>query len=180
MCAIEYYTYEDYKQWEGDWELVRGFPLAMAPSPVITHQYVMSMLVYELNRSLVECEQCIVVAEEDYIVEDDTVLRPDVSVVCGEENDFITKAPEIVVEVVSNSTAKRDEKVKFEIYEKELVKYYILAYPERLIAKIFKNENGKFIKMGDYSKETVKLDQNLTCQVEINFDTVFKKLRRKK
>jgi Uma2 family endonuclease len=180
MCAIEYYTYDDYKQWEGEWELIRGFPLAMAPSPVISHQYVMSMLVYELNKSLIDCEKCIVVAEEDYIVEDDTVLRPDVSVVCGEENDFITKAPEIVVEVVSKSTAKRDEKVKFEIYEKELVKYYILAYPDRLIAKIFKNENGKFIKMGDYSKESVELKDNLTCAVEINFDTVFKKLRSKK
>ncbi len=180
MCAIEYYTYEDYKKWEGDWELIRGFPVAMAPSPVISHQYVTSMFVYELNKSLVECNECIVVAEEDYIVEDDTVLRPDVSVVCNEENDFITKAPEIVVEVVSPSTSKRDEKIKFEIYEKELVKYYILAYPDRLVAKIYKNENSKFKKIGDFSKESVKLEENLTCPVEINFETIFKKLRRKK
>ena len=48
MCAIEYYTYEDYKLWEGDWELIRGFPVAMAPSPVILHQYIASMFVYEL------------------------------------------------------------------------------------------------------------------------------------
>ena len=180
MCAIEYYTYEDYRKWEGDWELIRGFPVAMAPSPVRTHQNLLAMFAYELNKNLLECNECEVLVEEDYIVEDDTILRPDVSVVCDEKNDFITKAPEIVVEVVSKSTAKRDEKIKFEIYEKELVKYYILAYPDRLMAKVYKNINAKFIKMGDYSTQTLKLEENLRCNVEINFDTIFKKLRRRK
>ena len=180
MCAIEYYTYDDYKKWEGDWELIYGQPVAMAPSPVISHQYVMSMLVYELNKNLQNCEKCMVVAEEDWIVCDDTVVRPDISVICNEENDFIIKAPEIIVEIVSKSTAKRDEKIKFEIYEKELVKYYILVYPDRLTAKIYKNENSQFKKIGDFSKETVNLSENLTCEAEIDFENVFKKLRRKK
>ena len=26
-----YYTYEDYRQWKGDWELIDGVPFAMAP-----------------------------------------------------------------------------------------------------------------------------------------------------
>ena len=180
MCAIEYYTYEDYKLWEGDWELIRGFPVAMAPSPLRNHQNLLAMFAYEFNKSIKDCEKCEVLVEEDWIVEDDTVLRPDVSVVCDEEGDFITKAPEIIVEVVSPSTAKRDERIKKEIYEKELVKYYILAYPDRLIAKVYKNEDGKFKKIGDFKKETLKLTENLTCEVEIDFDNVFKKLRRKK
>jgi len=32
------YTYEDYKSWEGDWELINGIPYAMAPSPIKIHQ----------------------------------------------------------------------------------------------------------------------------------------------
>ena len=32
MCAIEYYTYDDYLLWEGDWELICGYPLMMSPS----------------------------------------------------------------------------------------------------------------------------------------------------
>ena len=180
MCAIEYYTYEDYKLWEGDWELIRGFPVAMAPSPVRSHQNLLAMFAYEFNKDFKDCERCEVLVEEDWIVEDDTILRPDVSVVCDEEGDYITKAPEIIVEVVSPSTAKRDERIKKEIYEKELVKYYILAYPDRLIAKVYKNEDGKFKKIGDFKKETLKLTENLTCEVEIDFDNVFKKLRRKK
>ncbi len=180
MCAIEYYTYDDYKKWKGDWELIYGQPVAMAPSPIRNHQNVLAMLTYELNKTFKDCDDCEVLVEEDYIICDDTVLRPDISVVCNEENDFITKAPEIIVEIVSKSTAKRDEKIKFEIYEKELVKYYILVYPDRLTAKIYKNENSQFKKIGDFSKETVNLSENLTCEAEIDFENVFKKLRRKK
>jgi len=35
---IEYYTYEDYKRWEGDWELIEGMPYSMAPAPFKRHQ----------------------------------------------------------------------------------------------------------------------------------------------
>jgi hypothetical protein len=37
---LPYYTYEDYKQWEGNWELINGIPYAMAPSPLKKHQLV--------------------------------------------------------------------------------------------------------------------------------------------
>ena len=32
------YNYEDYKQWEGDWELIGGLAYAMAPAPMKRHQ----------------------------------------------------------------------------------------------------------------------------------------------
>ena len=35
----ERYTYQDYLLWKGDWELVNGYPYAMAPSPVRSHQW---------------------------------------------------------------------------------------------------------------------------------------------
>ena len=73
MCAIEYYTYEDYKLWDGDWELIRGFPVAMAPSPVRNHQNLLAMFAYELNKKFKDCEKCEVLVEEDWIVEDDTI-----------------------------------------------------------------------------------------------------------
>ena len=170
------YTYEDYRHWEGKWELIEGFPVAMAPSPVINHQYLSGMFFSEINKNLQECEECLVVVEEDYIINEETVLKPDVAMICNENNQYITKAPEIVVEIISPSTAKIDEDIKFKIYEKEGVKYYILAYPNHLFAKVYKNENG-FKKIGDFEVEEITLD--LKCKVTINFDTIFKKLRRK-
>ena len=34
------YTYADYCQWEGQWELIEGIPYAMSPLPIIIHQIV--------------------------------------------------------------------------------------------------------------------------------------------
>ncbi|MRI58591.1 MAG: Uma2 family endonuclease [Epsilonproteobacteria bacterium] len=177
MCAIEYYTYEDYKQWEGDWELIYGQPVAMAPSPMITHQAIAFEIAYQLRENL-ECEECLVVLEEDWIVEEDTVVRPDVSLICDEEGDFITKAPHIVVEVVCPQTARRDEKIKFEIYEKEKVPYYILVYPRELKAKVYKLIDGRFDKVADFTNERYEFD--LPCSTAIDFSKAFKKFRKKK
>ena len=114
--------------------------------------------------------------EEDYIINEETVLKPDVAIICNETNKFITKIPEIIVEVISPSTSQIDEKIKFEIYEKEWVKYYILAYFNHLFAKVYENRDG-FKKTGDFTNETITL--NSKCKVEINFDNIFKKLRSK-
>ena len=35
---LPHYTYEDYVQWEGRWELIKGIPYAMVPMPALRHQ----------------------------------------------------------------------------------------------------------------------------------------------
>ena len=179
MCAIEYYTYDDYVKWEGNWELINGIPLAMSPAPMITHQAIAGEIFYELRSSSNDCDECLTLSEVDYKVNDDTILRPDVVLTCNETNDaYLTKAPEIVVEVISPSTAKRDEKYKFEIYEKEKVKYYILVYPNDLIAKIYKLDAKEYDKQGDFTTESYTFEES-SCKASINFESVFKKFRKK-
>jgi Uma2 family endonuclease len=175
MCAIEYYTYEDYKNWEGDWELIDGIPLAMAPSPVKTHQLITTLISYQLLKKLFGCNKCKVMVEIDYKVNEDTILKPDVLVTCKEDKneDYVSVAPEIIVEVISPSTAKRDEKYKFEIYEAEKVKYYILVYPKDKKAKVYKHNGEKYIKVDDFTTQTYKFD--LECEAEINFSEVFER-----
>lgn len=34
---LPYYTYDDYKSWEGRWELIHGIPYAMSPYPTLKH-----------------------------------------------------------------------------------------------------------------------------------------------
>ncbi len=176
MCAIEYYTYEDYKLWEGDWELIYGQPVAMAPAPVIDHQLLIVSISTQFYYQLEECEECQVLVEEDWKISDDTVVRPDVAIVCGNKNDnYIAKAPEVVVEIVSPSTAKRDEKVKFEIYEKEKVQYYVIVYPEDKKAKIYKLQGSRFEKEGDFFDEIYDFS-DITCPVQLDCKRAFKKL----
>lgn len=175
----EHYTYKDYQIWEGDWELIYGQPLAMAPSPIISHQAIAGQILVELANSIDEkCENCLVLGEEDWKISDDTVVRPDVVMICNEpHSDYITKRPEIIVEVASKSTIKRDENVKYELYQDEKVPYYIIAYPDDLKARIYKLVDGKFESEGSFLDETYTLD-NSFCEAKIDFNKVFKRFRK--
>ena len=174
----KHYTYQDYKLWEGKWELFDGFPVAMSPAPVIEHQVIAYEIARQLGNAIEDCERCLVLGEEDYKLSDDTVLRPDVVLICDEPNDdYITKAPEIIVEVVSKSTVKNDEGYKFQKYEAEKIKYYAIVYPDDLYAKVYKLKDGKYDKQGDFSRETYDFEETL-CKVCIDFDRVFKRFRK--
>lgn len=171
------YTYDDYKTWQGDWELIDGIAYAMTPAPMIKHQSLAYKIASEFEKQIENCAFCEVLGEVDYKINDDTVLRPDVVLICDEPNDaYLTKAPEIIVEVISKSTAKIDENQKFNLYESEAVKYYILIYPDELIAKIYKWVDGRYIKQGDFHKESFSFD-NISCKVELDFERVFKRYK---
>ena len=175
MCAIEYYTYDDYKHWEGNWELINGIPLSMAPAPMRVHQSIASVIIKEFGNQIENCNVCEVLGEIDYKISDDTVLRPDIALTCNETNEYhLVKAPEIIVEIISKSTAKRDEKYKFEIYEKQKVKYYIIIYPDELSAKVFKLDDKTYDMQGTFTNESYTFE-NTTCNIKIDFEQVFKR-----
>ena len=169
----EYYTYKDYKTWKGDWELIEGIPFAMSPSPSVKHQLILSKLIYLLNKEFKKnkCKKCFVLPETDWVISFDTVVRPDISIVCHLENfeDYINRTPEVIFEIVSPSSYKRDERLKFELYKKEGVKFYILVYPDLKLIKAYKFENGNviFLKIQDNILE-ISLDNNCSFKIDIN------------
>lgn len=68
----------------------------------------------------------------------------------------------------------RDEKIKFELYETDKVKYYILLYPEDLKAKIYKLENSKYEKIVDLLEGSFIFEE-IGCKAKIDFDFVFER-----
>jgi len=171
------YSYDDYKLWDGDWELIDGIAIAMSPAPMRKHQSLAGNIIKELGNQIEDCEICEVLGEIDYKINENTVLRPDIALTCGETHEsYLTKAPEIIFEIISPSTAKKDENYKFDIYEKEKVKYYIIVYPNDLIAKVFKLDGKLYDKQGDFSKESYTF-KDTTCNVTLNFEKVFKRFR---
>jgi len=172
---LPYYTYEDYKQWEGDWELINGIPYAMAPSPLKKHQLVAVKIVNQIFEQLKGCpEDCQVIFEVDWIISRDTVVRPDILVVCGDESeDFVRKTPEVVFEIVSESSSRKDENLKFELYEKEGVEYYALVYPEEKRVKVYKLINGRFINVFDRNKGAFSF--SVKCTFTLNLDELWER-----
>ncbi len=179
VATLLNYTYDDYVKWEGEWELIDGAPVSMAPAPTKKHQRLAGEIFMALNHTMQEdCALCEVLYEVDWKVLEETVLRPDIVLVCDDEHEaYLTKAPKIIVEILSPATAKKDETVKFDIYEVEGVQYYILVYPDDLRAKVYTLKEGKYRKVGDFTHEVLAFD-DLDCTLTLDFDKVFKKFRK--
>ena len=79
---LPYYTYEDYVQWEGKWELIDGIPHAMSPAPTPKHQIIANTLGALFYFSLKKCKHCKAAQAIDYKISEDTVIQPDISVLC--------------------------------------------------------------------------------------------------
>ncbi len=181
LAYQEFYTADDYSLWDGEWELIGGMPYAMSPSPSVTHQVISTNIATSLKDSLSSktnsdtkaCKDCLILIETDWQVSNDTVVRPDVMIVCKAVKEKVFVTPNLIVEVVSSSSTKRDELMKFELYQQEGVLYYILVYPDKRIAKAYINKCGCFTKLGDYSSDTIEFD-NSGCSLSLNFESVWR------
>lgn len=171
------YTYNEYKLWKGDWELMSGIPIAMSPSPMITHQSVCSEIHFLLKDALEDCPECEVLYEIDWVIDEENVLRPDIVVICdSDDKEYVTKAPKIIFEVISKSTAHNDRVIKHKIYEEEGVLYYAIVDPDTKVAKVYVLKDGRYIKLIDASTEKVKFTLG-ECELEVDFGRVWKGIR---
>lgn len=166
---IPYYTYEDYKHWEDQWEIIRGIAYAMSPAPMIKHQKVSNNIAWLLNEELQNCKNCQALLPVDWKVNEDTIVQPDNLIVCYEpKGAYLTKAPTMIFEILSKSTAKKDKTLKFELYQSEGVKYYIIVDPDENIAEAYELKEGKYIKILDASEECVDFELK-DCEISIDF-----------
>lgn len=175
---IERYTVADYRQWEGDWELIDGIAYAMTPSPTFSHQAVSAEIHAQLHEVLENCPHCRALYEIDVQFSEETVVRPDLVVICYEpEGEWLTRAPELIFEIVSPKTARRDEVVKFELYREEGVIYYVLVYPELKKTKVWRLTDGIYRKVGDFYDEPYRFDLS-TCTIHFEFARLWRRLPR--
>jgi len=157
------YTYSDYKNWEGDWELIYGIPYAMAPAPMIKHQAISNKIAWQLQEALKECTKCQALLPIDWKIDDSTVVQPDNLVICHNPHNeaYINKAPKIIFEILSKSTATKDINLKYDLYEQEGVEYYIIVDPKDDIAKVHRLQNGRYVKVCDAYEDIVKFSKIL-------------------
>ena len=82
-----------------------------------------------------------------------TVVQPDICVVCDPNklDELGCKgAPDLIVEILSPSTAKKDLENKFELYEENGVKEYWVVYPGENILEVFELSEKKYTSKGKY------------------------------
>ncbi|MFV8750655.1 Uma2 family endonuclease [Nannocystaceae bacterium ST9] len=150
------YTYADLRRWPADvrWELIEGRAHAMT-GPSWQHQAVVLGLGAQLRAHFREHGCHVLVApfdvrlpradEHDDAV--DTVVQPDISVICDARKldaRGCRGAPDLVVEILSPSTAARDNLIKRALYERHGVREYWLVHPLDRLVTIHRRTGSSF------------------------------------
>jgi Uma2 family endonuclease len=149
------YSYQDYLTWPDDerWELIEGHAYAMTPAPSVKHQRVTARLYARLEANL-EGTGCIpFIAPTDVVLSNRDVVQPDVFVVCEEvriTEANIQGAPDVVAEVTSTASARKDRREKKALYARFGIKEYLLVDPDGQYVERFLLESD-----GTYSKGQV-------------------------
>jgi Uma2 family endonuclease len=149
----ERYTYADYSTWNdgGRWELIDGIAYAMAPAPGSGHQGISVRLSWQLQ-SFLNGKPCrLFTAPFDVRLnatdEDDTVVLPDLSVIC-DRNKIDDKgckgAPDLVIEILSPSSARMDKLLKYNKYQQAGVREYWIIDPDTATVQVSILENGRY------------------------------------
>jgi Uma2 family endonuclease len=161
------YTYKDYLSWENDerWELIHGYPHCMTPAPSRRHQEISIELLRQFANFLLD-KPCNVYGapfdvrfpeggEKDDDIQ--TVVQPDISVVCDRsklDDRGCKGSPDLIVEIISLATARKDMKEKFLLYEEAGVKEYWIVDPAARTVMVFRQaEVCRFGRPEIYSEE---------------------------
>ncbi len=88
------------------------------------------------------------------------------------EGQYLTKAPALIFEILSKSTASKDQNAKFRLYEEEGVKHYIIVDPKKQVAMVYQLQNRKFIKLLDATNERCDFDLG-KCKITFDFSNIW-------
>jgi Uma2 family endonuclease len=168
------YTYEDYLLWEGRWELIDGIPYAMAPMPVPEHQWIATNLAAEFRGALKKAGcSCKVYQPLDYKLADDTIFNPDLLVVCQPiTKKYLDFAPNLVVEILSESTALKDRHIKYPRYEAEGIPYYLIVDTDIRSVEVYHLVNGKYQRQSVVSDKPFPFQLD-TCRFEVSLHQIW-------
>ena len=173
------YTYEDYEKLpEGAPYQLIGGELIMTPSPIPYHQIVKHNIEFELSSFVREKRLGIVLdAPLDVYLSETETYQPDIIFISKDRLNIIGEkkieaAPDLVIEILSPSTAYYDLRHKKRIYEKSGVKEYWIVDPMEKGIEVYENVNGEF-KVFSQAQEKDRVKSKLLDGFEVELEKVF-------
>ena len=172
----EQYTYADYAGWDDEnrYELIDGVAYMMS-APTVEHQGILGELFRQLANFLVGKPCKVFPAPFDVCLnargdDDDTVVQPDIVVVCDQsklDSKRLNGAPDLVIEIVSPSTSRLDRLTKLNKYLHAGVREYWIVDPVDKALAVHVLEGGKYVLSAYDSTETVSVSILDGCEVAL-------------
>jgi Uma2 family endonuclease len=183
------YTYADYLKFDFEEmvELIKGKIFKMSPAPSTNHQRILGRMSFQFNNSL-ERKKCeVFIAPTDVILPiankkretATTVVQPDLFVICNEhivEYRGIFGVPNLIIEILSPHTKKKDLQNKYEVYEEAGVNEYWIVMPEQKLVEVFVLENQKYKRIQTYV-HTDMLECVTIPELVIDLNLIFEGLK---
>lgn len=176
------FTYADYLKWPPDerWELIDGVAYEMTPAPSRRHQGVSRELMRQVSTGLIGKTCRAYAAPFDVCMPggdeseegSTTVVQPDISVICdvaklGDKG--CRGAPDLIVEILSPLTLRKDLREKFYLYERLGVKEYWIVHPDEKTVSVYllgkNNEYGRPGVFFDGERVTVSVLNDLAIDL---------------
>ncbi|MCI0694969.1 Uma2 family endonuclease [candidate division KSB1 bacterium] len=179
---LEVFTYEDYLNLPDNgkrYEIING-ELYMVPAPTLGHQDTIGEFHLTIGIFLkANPIGKIYLAPTDIIFSDIDVLQPDLIFVSKEKFDILTReniqgAPDLVIEVLSPGTEKRDRTIKLKAYSKFGVLEYWMANDEKATVEVWRRKGKKLVFHALLDK-TQTLTTPLLPELEIPLAKIFQK-----
>jgi len=172
----KHYTYADYAGWDDGvrYELIEGLPHAMAPAPSPEHQRLSGSLHAQLWQFL-RHEPCEVFAAPfdvrlDPDGADDTVVQPDLVIVCDLskiDDKGYRGTPDMVIEILSQSSSTRDKLLKFNLYLCAGVREYWIIDPESRTVQVCVLKDGEYTVKAYGEKDSVPVHVLTGCVIDL-------------
>ncbi len=138
-------------------ELIDG-EIILSASPIPLHQIVSFRAASVIDD--LKPDGFVITAPMDVYFDEFNILEPDIMWISEANNGIIGEskiigAPDLVVEIFSPSTMKRDKTNKFNLYEKHGVREYWMIDPEHEQVEVWTRDDSGFVRLGVYGKTGV-------------------------
>ncbi len=173
------YTYADYLMWKikDRVEILKGKIFKMSPAPAIPHQSISFNLsgllfMYFYNKPCKVFASPFDVVLKNKDGKEDTVVQPDLCVVCDPEKLADGKrclgAPDLIIEILSPGNSKKELKNKYELYQEAGVREYWLVHPqdEYVIINVLENNQYRALPPFVDKEVTSVIFPDLSLQTE--------------
>jgi len=150
-------TYHEFRELEFDdndnfwYELING-ELVRKQAPSIRHQRISGEIVFALKNFERETQSgMLLYAPSDVVLDDGNAYHPDIFFIkkeryfiLDEKEQIVSGAPDLVIEILSKSTAVYDRGEKKDIYEKYGVREYWIVDPEKKSIEVYSLKDERF------------------------------------